>query len=74
MGLLARGGEDSKGPVNKRAAGGPPEGEPGETVTVMLTDVFPPLVIMAEVQADGYFADDVYEQIAAARAGNQTDA
>lgn len=33
----------------------------------MITDVFPPLVIVAVVQADGWFADDVYEQIAAAR-------
>ncbi|MCB9381360.1 MAG: hypothetical protein R2694_18725 [Ilumatobacteraceae bacterium] len=68
MGLLARGGEDSKQPANKRAAGGPPEGEPGETVTVMITDVFPPLVIMAEVMEDGWFADEVYAQIEAARA------
>ncbi len=68
MGLLARGGEDSVKPVNQRAAGGPPEGEPGQTVTVMITDVLPPLVIMALVQPDGYFADDVYAEIEAARA------
>ena len=70
MGLLARGGEndDDQKPTNQRAAGDPPEGEPGTTKTVMITDVMPPLVIMATIQADGYFADEVYEQIAAARA------
>ncbi len=55
-------------PSNPRAAGGPPEGQPGQTVTVMITDVMPPIVIMAVVQDDGWFADEVYEQIAAARA------
>lgn len=37
-------------------------------MTVMITDVMPPIVIMAVVQDDGWFADEVYEQIAAARA------
>lgn len=70
MGLLARGGEDDKKPSTRRGDGGPPAGEPGATVTVMITDVFPPLVITAVVQDDGYFADEVYEQIAAARAAS----
>ncbi|MFZ4718352.1 MAG: hypothetical protein ACOYMR_02940 [Ilumatobacteraceae bacterium] len=70
MGLFTPGGEDhhSVTPINQRAAGGPPEGEPGQTVTVMITDVMPPIVIMALVQPDGYFSDEIYDQIAAARA------
>lgn len=67
MGLVARGGNEGTPSTNPRAAGGPPEGTPGETKTVMITEVLPPLVIFAEVQADGYFSDEVYEQIAAAR-------
>ena len=68
MGLLARGGaEEDLPPSNPRAAGGPPEGTPGETITVML-DVLPPVVIFATVEDDGWFADEVYEQIAAAKA------
>lgn len=67
MGLLARGGEDDKKPSTRRGDGRP-AGEPGATVTVMITDVFPPLVITAVVQEDGYFADEVYAQIEAARA------
>lgn len=68
MGLLAKENQDDEKPTNQRAAGGPPEGEPGQTVTVMITDVLPPLVIMAVVQPDGYFTDEVYAQIADARA------
>ena len=68
MGLVARGDSEEARDTNPRAAGGPPEGEPGTTVTVMITDVMPPLVIMATVQPDGWFADEVYDQIAAARA------
>jgi hypothetical protein len=68
MGLIARGGGESVRPNNPRVGGGPPEGEPGKTVTVMITDVMPPMVIMATVQPDGWFADEVYDQIAAARA------
>jgi len=68
MGLVARGDSEEARDTNPRAAGGPPEGEPGATVTVMITDVLPPLVIMATVQPDGWFADEVYDQIAVARA------
>jgi hypothetical protein len=68
MGLVARGEEDDVPTTNRRAAGGPPEGTPGETVTVMITEVMPPVVIFATVQPDGWFTDEVYEQIAAARA------
>ena len=69
MGLVARGGQESVASPNPRAAGGPKEGSPGETKTIMITDVLPPLVIMAVVQEDGWFADEVYAQIAAARSG-----
>lgn len=69
MGLVARGGNEGAPSTNPRAAGGPPEGVPGETITVMITEVFPPVVIMAEVQPDGYFTDEVYDEITAARTG-----
>lgn len=73
MGLLARGGnEEDIPPSNPRATGGPPEGTPGETITVML-DVLPPVVIFATVEDDGWFADDVYEQIAEAKAAAKGD-
>ncbi len=68
MGLIAKGGEEKVPTANPRAAGGPPEGTPGTTVSVMLTDVMPPMIFMAVIQDDGWFADEVYEQIAAARA------
>lgn len=70
MGLIARGGEEKTPEANPRAAGGPPEGTPGETITVMI-DVLPPVVIFATVEEDGWFADEVYEQIAAARAAGR---
>ena len=71
MGLLARGDdEEERHQTNQRAAGGPPEGEPGTVVTITLLDAFPPLVLTAVVQSDGYFDDEVYRQIAAARAGS----
>ena len=69
MGLVAKGPEERIPQANPRSAGGPPEGTPGSTVSVMITDVMPPLIIMAVVQPDGWFADEVYAQIAAARAG-----
>jgi hypothetical protein len=68
MGLVAKGGNEGVASTNPRVGGGPPEGSPGQTVTVMITDVFPPLVIMATVQPDGWFDDDIYAQIAEARA------
>jgi hypothetical protein len=70
MGLISRGGGESVRPNNPRVGGGPPEGQPGQTVTVMITDIMPPMVIMATVMDDGWFADEVYDQIAAARAAS----
>ncbi len=62
--------ERQRGATGLQSAGchGPPEGDPGSTITITITDVFPPLVIVATVQDDGWFTDDVYDQIAAARA------
>ncbi|MFM2076492.1 MAG: hypothetical protein RJA49_382 [Actinomycetota bacterium] len=68
MGLIAKGGEERIPSANPRSAGGPPEGTPGATVSVMIHDVMPPMIFMAVVQDDGWFSDEVYEQIAAARA------
>jgi len=34
----------------------------------VMLDVLPPVVIFATVEDDGWFADEVYEQIAAAKA------
>ena len=68
MGLFAKSGNEERPVSNPRAANGPPEGDPGSTITITITDVFPPLVIVATVEDDGWFADSVYDQIAAARA------
>ena len=67
MGLFAKQGEDDRPVTNQRAANGPPEGSPGESVVVTIMDAFPPVVITAVVQPDGWFSDEVYDQIAAAR-------
>lgn len=48
---------------NPRTTNGPKEGEPGEFVIVTITDVLPPVVYTAVVQDDGYFDDDLYEEI-----------
>jgi hypothetical protein len=69
MGIQARLGNEGAPSTNPRAAGGPPAGTPGEEITLMIPEVFPPLVIVAVVQPDGWFADEVYDRIAAARAG-----
>ena len=36
-----------------------------------MLDVLPPLVIFATVEDDGWFADEVYEQIAAAKSATR---
>ncbi len=54
--------------TNPRTFGGPPDGDPGDVLLVVITDVMPPFVVMAVVQDDGYLADDLYEEIARLRA------
>lgn len=49
---------------NPRIDGGPKEpGNPGDLLVITITDVHPPLIMMAEVEEDGYFPDEVYEDI-----------
>lgn len=49
--------------MNPRKTKGAVEGEPGETIFVSLTDILPPKIIIAQVQDDGYFADEVYDEV-----------
>lgn len=48
---------------NPRKTDGPKEGDPGDTMVITVTDVMPPKVYMALIMDDGYFADEVYDQI-----------
>jgi hypothetical protein len=66
MGLFAKHGQGDRPVTNQRAANGPPEGEPGESIVITIMDAFPPVVITAVVQPDGWFSDEVYDQIDAA--------
>lgn len=49
--------------ANPRTTNGPKEGKPGAEIIVPLTDVIPPQLFVAEVQADGYFSDEFYAEI-----------
>ncbi len=39
--------------TNPRTHGGPPDGDPGDVILVVIADVVPPFVAVAEVQDDG---------------------
>ncbi|CAB4193329.1 hypothetical protein UFOVP1246_80 [uncultured Caudovirales phage] len=52
---------------NPRTTNGPKEGEPGDFIIVTLTDILPPQIFTALVMDDGYFDDDLYDEIENAR-------
>lgn len=49
--------------ANQRTLNGPPDGEPGDLVFVALTDILPPVVMIATVEADGYLSDAPYAEV-----------
>ena len=58
--------------TNPRGLNGPPDGEPGDVVFVALTDIVPPVVMMATVEADGYLSDALYAEVGRLREAHRT--